>query len=79
MKLGLQPEDKVLDCGCGIGGPLRNIGRFSGSSVTGVTLNQYQVNRGNALCRDAQLDAKCKLVQADFHHLPFPDNHFDHW
>ena len=43
LKLGLKPTDRVLDCGCGIGGPLRNIGRFTGARVTGVTLNQYQV------------------------------------
>ena len=94
----LQESDRVLDCGCGIGGPLcararsnpprltpralrlvplrppaplhplanlrrsRNIGKFTGSSVIGVTLNQYQVDRGNALCKKAGLD-KCKLVK----------------
>ena len=35
------------------------------------------MNRGNALCKQAQLD-KCKLVQADFHKLPFDDASFDH-
>ena len=40
----------------------RNIGKFTGSSVVGVTLNQYQVDRGNALCKKAGL-AKCKLVK----------------
>jgi SAM-dependent methyltransferase len=40
-RLGLTPEHHVLDCGCGIGGPLRNIGRFSGARITGVTLNQW--------------------------------------
>ena len=46
--------------------------------MTGVTLNQYQVDRGNALCAQAGLDGKCRLVQADFHHLPFEANSFDH-
>ena len=78
MRLGVKPDDAVLDCGCGIGGPLRNIGRFTGARVTGVTLNQYQVDRGNALCAQANLDHKCKLVQADFHKLPFEANSFDH-
>ena len=77
MRLGLKPSDRVLDCGCGIGGPLRNIGRFSGASIVGATINLCQVNRGNALCKQAQLD-KCKLVQADFHKLPFDDASFDH-
>jgi sterol 24-C-methyltransferase len=42
---------KVLDVGCGIGGPMRNICKFTGADITGLTLNQYQVNRGNELCR----------------------------
>jgi len=77
-RLGLQPSDTVLDIGCGIGGPLRNIGRFTGAAITGVTLNQYQVDRGNQLCAAAELSPRCKLVQADFHKLPFPDASFDH-
>ena len=78
MRLGVKPTDKVLDCGCGIGGPLRNLGRFTQARITGVTLNQYQVDRGNALCAAAGLDDKCGLVQADFHKLPFKEGEFDH-
>ena len=75
MRLGVQPSDHVLDCGCGIGGPLRNIGQFTNARITGVTLNQYQVDRGNTLCAQVGLDDKCRLVQADFHHMPFEDGH----
>jgi len=50
-KLGVKPGEHILDCGCGIGGPARNIHRFSGAKITAVTLNQSQVNRGNVLCR----------------------------
>uniref|UniRef100_A0A7S3BGI2 Methyltransferase n=1 Tax=Haptolina ericina TaxID=156174 RepID=A0A7S3BGI2_9EUKA len=78
LRLGIKPTDCVLDCGCGIGGPLRNIGRFTNARITGVTLNQYQVDRGNNLCAEANLADKCKLVQADFHKLPFEDASFDH-
>ena len=78
MRLGVTPSDHVLDCGCGIGGPLRNIGRFTGAKVTGVTLNQYQVDRGNALCSQAGLDGTCRLQQADFHRMPFEAETFDH-
>ena len=64
LRLGIKPNDLVLDCGCGIGGPLRNLGQFTEARITGVTLNQYQVNRGNVLCAEAGLADKCKLVQA---------------
>ena len=32
--------DKVFDCGCGIGGPMRNIAKFTNATITGVTLNE---------------------------------------
>merc|ERR1711998_481640 len=70
LRLGIKPNDLVLDCGC-------DIGRFTNARITGVTLNQYQVSRGNVLCSEAGLADKCKLVQADFHKMPFEDNTFD--
>src|SRR3954462_8452552 len=33
--LGLKPGMKVLDVGCGVGGPMRAIARFSGATVVG--------------------------------------------
>jgi len=41
--------DRVLDMGCGIGGPLRQVVRMTGANVTGVTINQHQVNRGKEI------------------------------
>jgi len=34
-ELGLRPGMKVLDCGCGVGGPMRTIASTSGAHVTG--------------------------------------------
>jgi cyclopropane fatty-acyl-phospholipid synthase-like methyltransferase len=62
----VRPGQHILDCGCGIGGPARNIHRFSGAKVTAVTLNQGQVNRGNQLCAKEGVAGMVKLVQADF-------------
>ena len=45
LRLGIEPSHKVLDCGCGIGGPARNIARFTRAQVTGITINP----EGNAL------------------------------
>lgn len=39
-RLGVKAGDRVLDCGCGIGGPMRNIARFTRAKITGVTLNE---------------------------------------
>lgn len=39
----LKPGDKVLDIGCGVGGPLRRIAYLTGAHVTGITISPYQV------------------------------------
>ena len=39
-RLDLQKGMKCVDLGCGIGGPLRNIARFTGNtSITGITIS----------------------------------------
>ena len=42
MKLGIQPGDVVLDVGCGVGGPAREIATFSGCNVVCLNNNDYQ-------------------------------------
>lgn len=39
-RLGVSSGEKVLDVGCGVGGPMRNIARFTRANITGVTLNE---------------------------------------
>lgn len=76
-RLGLKPGMKCLDVGCGVGGPMRNIAMFSGASITGITINQYQVNIGNKYNLNMGLSDICQSTQGDFQNLPFPDNSFD--
>ncbi len=45
VELGLRPGMNCLDCGCGVGGPMRTIAAVSGAHITGITINQYQVGR----------------------------------
>ena len=76
-RLGLKPGMHCLDLGCGVGGPMRNIAIFSGAKITGITINQYQVNIGNKYNENFGLSHLCKSTQGDFQNLPFPDNTFD--
>lgn len=78
-KLGLYGKGKkIIDVGCGIGGPMRNICRFTGQDVTGLTLNQYQVDRGNELCEaDDVVQGRCRSVQGDFMKMPFDAEQYD--
>ena len=57
---------------------MRNIHQFTGASITGVTINQYQVNRGNEINKKVGLAENCVLKQGDFCKLAaFKDNTFD--
>jgi len=67
----------VLDVGCGIGGPLRAVARFSGAHVVGVNNNAYQISRGEALNARAGLSSTCSFLKADFMRMPEPDCGYD--
>eukprot|EP00237_Pycnococcus_provasolii_P009973 CAMPEP_0198708028 /NCGR_PEP_ID=MMETSP1471-20131121/811_1 /TAXON_ID=41880 /ORGANISM="Pycnococcus provasolii, Strain RCC733" /LENGTH=375 /DNA_ID=CAMNT_0044467209 /DNA_START=38 /DNA_END=1165 /DNA_ORIENTATION=- len=74
---GLKKGMKALDIGCGVGGPMRVIARHSGANVTGITINDYQVQRCRSHNKRAGLDKQCEVVQGNFLEMPFEDNSFD--
>jgi len=74
LKLGLRPGMKVLDVGCGVGGPMMEIARFSGADVTGINNNAYQISRGQKYVKQNALEDICHFTKADFLHMPFKDN-----
>lgn len=77
LRLGLSSGMKVLDVGCGVGGPLREIALFSGASVTGLNNNAYQVSRGEELNRRTGLHKSCDYLKADFMKIPAASGTFD--
>jgi len=76
-RIGLTDKTHALDVGCGVGGPMRNIARFSGSKVTGANISDYQISVGNKRNKEVYLENQCELIKADFMNLPMPDNTFD--
>ena len=76
-RLGLRPGMRVLDVGCGIGGPMRAIARFSGATIVGINNNDYQVTRGIALTRAAGLAHLCSHVKGDFMAIQPADGLYD--
>jgi sterol 24-C-methyltransferase len=80
--MGLKPGMRVLDAGCGIGGPSRSIAAFACVHVTGVSINNMQLARMKELTEEAGLTDRVVGVHGKFSgldgvRLPFPDNHFD--
>ncbi|KAH0424673.1 sterol 24-c-methyltransferase [Colletotrichum camelliae] len=68
---------KVLDVGCGVGGPAREIAKFTGAYITGLNINEYQVERAMRYTKKERMDKNVQFVQADFMNIPFEDNTFD--
>lgn len=71
---------QVLDLGCGVGGPAREICRFSRATIVGVNNNAFQISRAKKLTADsgAFVAARCSFVKSDFMTLPFEDASYDH-
>ncbi|PSR85774.1 sterol 24-C-methyltransferase [Coniella lustricola] len=75
--IGIRPKMRVLDVGCGVGGPAREIAKFTGAYVTGITINEYQVQRATRYAEQDGLAGNCRFVVGDFMKLPFEEESFD--
>jgi len=76
-RLRLKTGNEVLDVGCGIGGPLRNIATMTGAHITGLNNNLYQISRGQQENEAVGLHKTCRFVRGDFCEMSFKDNSYD--
>ena len=76
-RLALRPGMRVADLGCGVGGPLREIARFSGATIFGVNSNAYQLERARKLTAEAGLDHLAEFLESDFMRMDAQDGAFD--
>ena len=77
LRLGLRTGMKVLDVGCGVGGPMRSIARFSGASVEGVNNNDYQLEKARSHNEKANIGHLCSGFKGDFMRLQVADGSYD--
>ncbi|RYP91271.1 hypothetical protein DL770_002589 [Monosporascus sp. CRB-9-2] len=70
-------DTKVLDVGCGVGGPAREISKFTGAHITGLNLNEYQIERAKRYALKQKMDNQVRFVQGNFMSIPFEDDTFD--
>ncbi|MAJ07009.1 MAG: SAM-dependent methyltransferase [Crocinitomicaceae bacterium] len=68
---------KVLDVGCGLGGPARMIADEKSCTVTGLDLSQEFIDTAKALSKLVNLDSKTTFLKGDALDLPFERNSFD--
>ena len=76
-RLDIAPGMRVLDIGCGIGGPLVNIARHTGAAITGLNNNESQVEKAQARAAAAKLEPPADFIVCDYMHIEAPDASFD--
>lgn len=68
---------KVLDVGCGIGGPARMLAEEFCCQVTGIDLNQEYIRTARGLSELVGLRDKTSFIQSNALELPFKNKSFD--
>ena len=76
-RLGLGPGMTAVDLGCGVGGPLIEIARFSGARIVGVSDNALHVERAAKRSEEAGLSHLADWLECDFMQVDAPDASFD--
>jgi len=75
---GTSPEGKrILDIGCGIGGPALEMASTYGAEVIGIDLEAPLIERASADAVARSLEDQCKFQTVSLGALPFPNESFD--
>jgi cyclopropane fatty-acyl-phospholipid synthase-like methyltransferase len=76
-KLKVNAQSRVLDIGCGVGGPGVRIARLTGARVTGISVSHKQITLANSYAESAGLAERVTFQRANAMELPFPAQSFD--
>ena len=76
-EISLGPDMRVLDVGCGIGGPARYLATTFGCRVTGIDLSADSIETARLLTAKMALQDRVDFDLADATMLPFEDGAFD--
>lgn len=76
---GMGSEMRVLDAGCGIGGPAVFFAQRAGVEVDALTISPTQVELAQARVREAKLEKRIRVLAGDYHQLQqyYPRETFD--
>jgi ubiquinone/menaquinone biosynthesis C-methylase UbiE len=76
--LGLEPGSRLLDVGCGSGGPALRLAEITGTSVVGIDLLEEGIGTATRLAEERGLDDRARFERVDAGaRLPFDDHSFD--
>ena len=64
--MGLRDGMRVLDVGCGVGGPAREIAKFANVNIVGLNNNDYQIERAERYAEKEGLSQQLSFTKGDF-------------
>jgi len=76
-RLPIKPGQRIVDIGCGLGGPARYIADRFQCEVAGVDITRPFVDAGNKLTSLLHMENRVRIELGDGHELPYPDAAFD--
>lgn len=76
-QMELRPGMRLLDVGCGIGGPARYFAKEHGCKVTGIDLTEEFVRVAGSLTRRTKLEGLAEFRQGSALELPYEAGTFD--
>ncbi|MGW4235459.1 SAM-dependent methyltransferase [Streptomyces sp. NPDC004749] len=74
---GFGPGMRLLDIGCGVGGPAFTVARHSGAHVTGLDMVPSRVETARTGAAERELTPMTSFEVGDALKLHYPQNHFD--
>src|SRR6266436_1721990 len=76
-RIALTEDSRVLDVGCGIGGPARYLAHTNGCRVDGIDLTPELIETGQVLTERCQLADRVALRVGNALELPYSEQTFD--
>ena len=76
-RLPIKAGQRVLDIGCGLGGPARYLAKRFQCHVSGLDITEPFVEAANKLTAHLRMEQAVSIEHGDGQCLPYPDAHFD--
>jgi 24-methylenesterol C-methyltransferase len=75
----LKDGQKILDAGCGVGGPAGYFASQLNVDIKGITISDYQVTKSKEILAQKILKGSVEILQGDYHKIDsiFGENVFD--
>jgi ubiquinone/menaquinone biosynthesis C-methylase UbiE len=79
LQIGPGEKTNIADLGCGVGTVARYAAKkFPLAKITGITISDYQIEKGTSLIKEEKLNAQVSIVKDNFENLHYANNYFTH-